>query len=89
MKPIRFSTEVNRRLRKIQKTDHKLFKKIKKQITLFKNNPQHKSLRLHKITGVAHSIKSISIDRNIRILFEEDGDFYFFAIGTLDEVYKK
>lgn len=90
MKPIKLSPDFYKKLQVIRKRDNKLFKKIQKQLKLFQINPRHKSLRLHKITREVKSVWSISIDKSIRMLYiDEDEAFYFFAIGSHDEVYKR
>ena len=90
MKVIKFSLDFRKKLQVIRKRDHKLFRKIQKQLKLFQSNPRHKSLRLHKITREVKNVWSISIDMNMRMLYiDEDEGFYFFALGSHDEVYKR
>lgn len=84
-----FSTDATRKLKQIKKLQPKLFKKTQKQLKLFKENPQHPSLRTHKLKGELKNIWSISVERNFRMVyFVEDGNAVFFKIGTHDEVYK-
>lgn len=73
----------------IQSKDAKLFNKIQKQLKLFKKDPKHKSLRLHKVTREVKNTWSISIDKSFRMLYMEDGFIYFFEMGTHDEVYRR
>jgi|GEM_PF-4216999 len=47
----KFSPAVQKKLIAIQHRDKKLFEKIQKQTQLFQSNPQHPSLRLHKLSG--------------------------------------
>jgi len=90
MKAIVFSPDVLKKLQKIQKKDTKLFNKIHKQLLLFKQNPKHHSLRLHRIVRNVENVWSISIDKNYRMLYQDQPKkAYFFEIGTHDEVYKK
>lgn len=90
MRQFTFSVEFHRKLRKIQKTDKQLFNKIQKQLFLFRENPKHISLKLHKLKGNLKNTWSISIDRNYRMLYvDEEFSIYFIDIGTHDEVYKK
>lgn len=89
MKIIKFSPDVYTKLQTIQSRDTKLFKKIQKQLKLFKENPKHKSLRLHKVTREVKNSWSISIDKNFRMIYMEDSFIYFFDVGTHDEVYRK
>lgn len=90
MKPLRFSPDVKKKLKEIQRNNVNLYNRIQKQLYLFINNPRHKSLRLHKIKRRDNlNIWSISIDKSYRMLHEENETIYFFDIGTHDEVYRK
>lgn len=89
MKAILFSPDFSKKLQKIKKKDHQLFSKIQKQLNIFKDNPTHKSLRLHKITKEVKNVWSISIDKSMRMLYVDEDDIYFFDIGKHDEVYRK
>lgn len=90
MMTIRVSPDVYKKLQVLRSKDKKLFKKVQKQLKLFKQNPRHKSLRRHKITREIKSVWSISIDKSYRMLYREDeSEYYFFAVGTHDEVYRK
>ncbi len=85
-----FSKEVTDYLQNIQKKNPKLFKKVHKQLSLFKENPKHPSLRTHKLEGNLSSSWSISIEKNIRMLYYiSENKVVFFLIGTHDEVYKQ
>lgn len=88
---IRFSQEVINDLKKIKKYDKNLLKKIEKQLIFFKNNPKHHSLRLHKLTGKVKNLWSISVTRNVRMVYFllKENESYFVDIGTHDQVYKK
>ena len=88
---IRLSPDVLKYLQNIKRKDNKLLTQINKQLKLFKANPKHQSLRLHKLSGKLQNRWSISINRSIRmvyILLSED-EAYFILIGTHDEVYRK
>lgn len=90
MKSIRFSPEVSKSLQELKHKDIKLLNKIHKQLKLFIQNPRHKSLRLHKVIREVENTFSISVDKNIRMLYTEKGEYiYFFKLGTHDEVYRK
>lgn len=88
---IKLSPLVDRELAKIKQKNKKLSDKISKQLSLFTTNPKHPSLRLHKLSGNADNVWSISITMSIRMLYRliEDGTAYFFDIGTHEEVYGK
>lgn len=89
MKAILFSPDLSKKLQKIKKKDYLLFSKIQKQLKIFRDNPRHKSLRLHKITREVKNVWSISIDKSIRMLYVDETDIYFFDIGKHNEVYRK
>ena len=88
---IKLSPLVDKELAKIKRKDKKLSDKISKQLSLFTTNPKHPSLRLHKLSGSADDVWSISITMSIRMLYKllEDDTAYFFDIGTHEEVYRK
>ena len=74
---------------KLCKSREKRFKIItEKKIELLQVDPNHNSLRLHKINLKGDQAWSISIDMKIRVLFvyEKDG-IVLVNIGTHDEVY--
>jgi addiction module RelE/StbE family toxin len=83
--------DILKELNKIKQKDRKLVEKIEKQLILFKGNPRHPSLRLHKLTGNLGDYWSISITKSIRMIYEivDEDIIYFIDIGTHDEVYKK
>jgi addiction module RelE/StbE family toxin len=90
VKPIQFSPEAKKRLKEIQIKDIKLSKRIEKQLELFLQNPKLKSLRIHKISLEVKNSWSISITKNFRMIYTETEDeYYFYKIGTHDEVYRK
>ncbi len=87
---VSFSTDVIEYLHNTKKKDVKLFKKIYKQLSIFKENPRHPSLRTHKLEGKLLNSWSISVERNIRMLYRIAGNkAVFYKIGTHDEVYRK
>lgn len=57
-----------------------------KKETLFKYNPLHPSLRLHRLKGKLAGLWSISVTGGYRIIFErmENGDLLFISIGKHD-----
>lgn len=59
-------------------------KKAIKIEKLFRENPFHPSLRLHKLKGKLEGTWSISVDRKYRIIFKplKDGVILFASIGT-------
>lgn len=77
------------KLRRLQKKDAKLLQKIRKQLALFVGDPQHLSLRIHKLQGDLKHVWSLSVTMDFRLLFVEDDAYYFFEMGTHDQIYKK
>ena len=59
-----------RKYKKFVKKHPQLSSKADKQLKLFASNQNHRSLRLHKLTGNKKHYWSIAVDKNIRILFE-------------------
>jgi len=85
-----FTPELFNHLEKIKKGNLKLFKKIQKQLILFKQNPYHPSLKTHKLKGKLSEYRSIYIERNLRMLYYiKVNEAVFFDMGTHDEVYDK
>jgi mRNA-degrading endonuclease YafQ of YafQ-DinJ toxin-antitoxin module len=62
---------------------HEIKEKAKKIILLFRKDPFHPSLRLHRLSGKLKQYWSISIDLKYRIIFRmDDGTAIFFSVGT-------
>ena len=86
----KFSPLVQKEITIIWKRDRKLAEKIEKQITLFEENPNHPSLRLHKLSGSIDNMWSISITMSIRMVYIIEANYaLFIKIGTHSEVYRK
>lgn len=87
---IRLEAKLQKELKEIRLKNPKLSKRINKQLSLFKLDPKHNSLRVHKLTGELENMRSISINKSLRMSYLQDGDeAYFFDIGTHDQVYGK
>lgn len=85
-----FSTEVTSELKKIKRKQLLLFKKIQKQLKLFKENIKHPSLRTHKLRGNLTNTWSISIEENVRLIYYiTNNEAIFFKIRNHDVVYRK
>ncbi len=87
----RFSVLVQQKILQLNKKDKKLIAKIEKQVKLFESDIKHPSLRTHKLTGNLANRWSISISRDLRMIYivMEPDVAYFVDMGTHDEVYKK
>lgn len=80
--------KVKKNISKIKKKDNLLYRKIEKQLEMLIVNPEHPSLRKHKLSGSLEDAWSISIDMNYRMLYYLiDGEAYIFRIGKHDSVY--
>lgn len=69
---IKLTKSFEKEYKKITRGNVPLKRKVAKQLSLVVTNPNHPSLRLHKLVGVEYW--SISVDMSIRILilFEQD-----------------
>lgn len=88
MKKITFSPLFQKKLIKLKNKNTKLYKSIKRKLFLFKVNPKHPSLRLHKLQGDLKNVWSISVNMDFRLLFVDDSNYYFFDLGSHSQVYK-
>lgn len=89
---IDFSPVCKKRLASLKKKNLALFNKTTKQLKLFQLQPNHPSLRLHKLSGKLEDTWSISITRSVRMVFyyrilHEEKRAVFISLGTHDEVY--
>ena len=72
----------------VTKRNKTLKYEIKNKLNLYRKNPKHPSLRLHKLKGRFVESWSITIESNIRIIFTYVNDGILLVdIGTHDEVY--
>lgn len=83
---IRLAGSFEREFVKVTKGNLPLKKQVLKQLEVVLKNPNHPSLRLHKLEG--ESYWSISINRSIRVLllFEKDA-VVVYHIGKHEDVY--
>lgn len=59
-------------VRKFKKLSHSLQDEANEKIALFRNNPDHLSLRIHKLKGQLRGFLSFSVNYAYRILFVYD-----------------
>jgi len=67
-----------------------ILKQYQKCLELLELNPEHPSLRLHKLSGKLNNLFSISINISYRIIIELliiDGKIILIDIGSHDDVY--
>ena len=86
IKTIHFNKDFEKQFRRLpQKIQQKALKAEK----LFRSNPFHPSLRLHKLDGKLKGLWSISLDIKYRIVFKplESGVLIFVSIG-LHSIYE-
>lgn len=87
---IQFSRDFNKSLKKLKRSDVKIYNRVTKNIEYFIHNPKHPSLRLHKLAGNLKNYYSLSVTQNLRIIFTfpDEDEVLFAKIGTHDEVYE-
>lgn len=89
MKPIAFSPTFVKKLTLISRKNPALKLAITRQIQVFQTNPAHPSLRTHKLKGNLHNVWSISLNKSFRLVYEQNGNFYFFDLGEHHEIYRQ
>lgn len=83
-----FGQNFLRKYRRLTARQPQLKRKISKQLKLLRENPLHPSLRLHKLKGKEVEGWSVSIDKDLRILFiYVPGGILLVDIGSHKEVY--
>ena len=85
---IKISRQFQKSFGKLTKKNSLLSEKIKTKVTLFRNDINHPSLKVHKLTGKLNNAWSFSVNEDIRILFIYNNDHVLFVeIGGHDKVY--
>ena len=64
-------------IKEITKKNPKLSKKVQKQLKFFSTDPKHPSLKTHKLKGGLSARWSISIEGNIRIIYQVTNNHIF------------
>ncbi len=76
-------------VRHLKKLPPSLQEEVKEKIELFKKNPRHPSLKLHKLHGSMKGYFSFSVNYSYRIIAEKDDIGVFALLGVGDhDVYK-
>lgn len=72
--------------RDLRTLDHQTHLRIQKAERLFRADPLHPSLRLHRLGGRLSPSWSISVTRKIRIVFSRlpKGTVVFYSVGSHD-----
>ena len=85
-----FSPQIIKELKIIKQKQPLLFRKIQKQLKIFRIDVKHPSLRTHKLKGNLSDTWSITIEGNIRFIYTiKNKEAIFFKLGNHDEVYRK
>jgi proteic killer suppression protein len=85
-----YTETYNSRARKFLKKHPELKGQYEKSLKLLELNPQHPSLRLHKLTGKLTDLYSVSINITYRITIDfiiKDDKIIPITIGTHEEAY--
>jgi mRNA-degrading endonuclease YafQ of YafQ-DinJ toxin-antitoxin module len=84
---LRLTRSFEKEFRKVTLGNILLKKKVIKTLTLILNNPNHPSLRLHKLGKDKYW--SVSVDKSIRILLIIEKDtISVFHLGKHEDVYR-
>jgi len=85
---IDFDSRFQRKLKKISKKNIELYQTFLERLELLRKDPEHKSLRVHKVISKKGEVFSLSVTYKARILFEYvNGGILLTDIGSHDEVY--
>lgn len=79
-----------RRARKFLKKHPELRSQYQKTLALLELNPQHPSLRLHRLKGRLDELSSVSINMSYRILLTmviRENDIILVDVGNHESVY--
>jgi len=85
-----YTDSYNKRAKKFIKKHPDLLSQYEKTLKLLEINPNHPSLRLHKLKGKLSELYSISINISYRICIDfiiEDDKIIPIDVGSHDEVY--
>jgi mRNA-degrading endonuclease YafQ of YafQ-DinJ toxin-antitoxin module len=85
-----FPASYLQRAHKFLKRHPELRKQYQKTLELLELNPQHPSLRLHKLEGKLSGLSSVSINVSYRIVIEmiiSDHEIMLINVGSHDQVY--
>jgi mRNA-degrading endonuclease YafQ of YafQ-DinJ toxin-antitoxin module len=79
-----------KKLKKFLKKHPNVLERYIKTVEILEVNPQHPSLRLHKLQGRLGEFHSVSINMEYRVVIDfiiKEGEIIPIDIGTHDEVY--
>lgn len=82
------TAHLNRKLKRLAKKNPLLTGKLDQIVRMLLKNPDHPSLRLHKLSGKSSNQWSLTVERDLRIIFQYTVEGILFTdIGSHDEVY--
>ena len=90
MYEIKFDDSYEKKAIKFFKKHKNIYPQYEKTIELLEYNPQHPSLRLHKLQGKMCHLSSVSINMKYRVIIDFimiDDVIILVDIGSHDEVY--
>ena len=90
MYEIVFAESYERKAKLFFKAHPDLINRYEKILYIMQSDPNHPSLRLHKLKGILKNLYSVSIDLKYRIILEfiiKDKTIILIDIGTHEDVY--
>ena len=88
---IRYTTPYRRKEAQFLKKHPEIVPQYEKTIALLEANPNHPSLRLHKLKGHLQDVRSVSINLSYRITIEfiiQDKTIIPVMVGSHDQAYR-
>ena len=86
---IEYSKNFIKKLNEYQKTQKSRYELILYKISLFRNNINHTSLKIHKLKGEKKDFWSFSVEGNLRIIYVYyDSVIIFVNMGNYVEIYR-
>ncbi len=85
-----FTESYQKRAKKFFKKHPELLDRYKKVLFILQSNPEHPSLRLHKLSGKIRDFYSVSINLKYRVILDfviESNIVILLDIGKHDDVY--
>ncbi len=87
-KPIIFDEVFVKNYKKRVLKNSKLHQAFQEKMKIFTDNPNHPSLRNHKLKGTLREFRSFYIAPDCRVVYIEENELiYLLDIGKHDEVY--
>ncbi|MEA2047215.1 MAG: type II toxin-antitoxin system mRNA interferase toxin, RelE/StbE family [Campylobacterota bacterium] len=87
---IKFENSYEKKAIKFFKKHKDIYLQYEKTIELLQHNPQHPSLRLHKLQGKMNQFSSVSINMKYRVIIDfiiVDEVIILIDIGSHDDIY--